>query len=86
MYKMYSFHGFARNVETVRFIPFLPVANPEIPLHIGKATLYDNTSPTWEIFSLEISVKIMNVMCCLNLLLLKLRNYSKWEIKIAELV
>ena len=46
MYKMYSFHGFARNVETVHFIPFLPVANPEIPLHIGKATLYDNTSPT----------------------------------------
>ena len=43
---MYSFHGFARNVEIVRFIPFLPVANPDIPLHIGKTTLYDNTSPT----------------------------------------
>ena len=27
------------------FLQFLPVANPEIPLHIGKTTLYDNTSP-----------------------------------------
>ena len=43
------------------FILFLPMANPEI-LHIGKTALYDNTSPTWEIFSPEISVKIANVM------------------------
>ena len=40
---MGSFHGFTMNVETLLF---LPVANPEIPLHIGKAGLYDNTSPT----------------------------------------
>ena len=40
------------------FIIFLPVANPEIPLHIGKIALYDNTSPTSEIFSPEVSVKI----------------------------
>ena len=52
------------------FILFLPVANPEIPLHIGNEALYENTSPTWEIFSQEISVKIVNVMCCLNPLLL----------------
>ena len=45
MYKMYSFHGFARNVETVRFISFLPVANPEISLHVGK----DNS--LWQYFS-----------------------------------
>ena len=49
---MGSFHGFTMNVETLLF---LPVANPEIPLHIGKAGLYDNTSPTWEIFSPAIS-------------------------------
>ena len=66
------------------FILFLPVANPEIALHIGKAALYDNTSPTWETFSPGTS--IVNVMCCLNLLLSQLRNYSKWEIKITELV
>ena len=40
----------------------MPVANPEIQLHIVKAALYDNTSPIWEIFSPEISVKIVNVM------------------------
>ena len=66
------------------FILFLQVANPEIPLHVGKAALYDNTSLTWEISSPEIS--IVNVMCCLNLLFWQLRNYSKCEIKIAELV
>ena len=68
------------------FILFLPLANPEIQMHIGKTALYDNTSPTWEIFSPEISVKIANVLCCLNLLFLQLRNYSKWEIKMAELI
>ena len=50
---------------------FLPVANPEIQMHIRKTALYDNT------FSPEISVKIVNVMCHLNLLFLELRNYSK---------
>ena len=59
------------------FILSLPVAFPEIPLHIGMEALYDNTSPTWEIFLSEISVKIVNVMCCFNLLFLQLRNYSK---------
>ena len=67
------------------FILFLPVANPEI-LHIEKTSPYDNTSPTWEIFSPEISVKIANVMNFLNLLFLQLRNYRKWEMKITELV
>ena len=28
------------------FILSLPVAFPEIPLHIGMEALYDNTSPT----------------------------------------
>ena len=68
------------------FILFLPLASTETPLYIEKAALYDNTSPKWEIFSPEISMKILNVMCCLNLLFLQLRYYSKWEIKIAELV
>ena len=68
------------------FILFLPEANPEILLHIGKTVLYDNSSPTWENFSPEVSVKIVEVMCCSNLLFLQLRNYSKWEIKITELV
>ena len=58
------------------YILFSPVANPEI-LHIGTTALNDNTSPKAEIFSTEISVKITNVMCCLNLLFLQLRNYSK---------
>ena len=68
------------------FILFLPVANPEILLHIGKTALYDNTSQTWEMFSPESSVKIVKVMCCFNLLFLQLRNYSKWEIKMTELM
>ena len=36
------------------FIVFLPVANPEILMHIGKTALYDNTAPSFEIFSPEI--------------------------------
>ena len=67
---MCSFHVLARNVETVLIILFLPVANPEILLYIGKTALYDNTSPTWEIFAPGISVKIVKVMCCSNLLFL----------------
>ena len=47
------------------FILFLPVVNPEILLHIGNTSLCDNASPT-EIFSPEISVKIVKVMCCFN--------------------
>ena len=58
------------------YILFLPVANPEI-LHIGTTALHDNTSPKGDIFSPEILVKITNVMCCLDLLFLQLRNYSK---------
>ena len=46
MYKMCSFHGLARNFETVLIILFLPVANPEILLYIAKTALYDNTSQT----------------------------------------
>ena len=48
------------------FILFLPVVNPEILLHVGNTSLCDNTSPTWEIFSPEISVKIVKVTCCFN--------------------
>ena len=59
------------------FILFLPVANPEIPLRIWKKTFYDNTSPIWEIFSPATSVKIVKVMCCLNLLFLQLKNYKR---------
>ena len=67
--KMCSFHALTRNVETV-FILFLLVANPEIPLHIGKKTLHNNTSLITEMFSPEISVKIVNGIYCLNLLFL----------------
>ena len=67
------------------YILFLPVANPEI-LHIETAALNDNTSPKGEIFSPKISVNITNVISCLNLLFLQLKNYSKWEMKIIELV
>ena len=81
---MCSFHELTRNVENC-FILILPVANPEI-LHTGKTALYDNTSPTWEIFSPGISVKIANVMGFLNLLFLQLKNYSKLEMKITKLV
>ena len=48
------------------FILFLPVANPEFLLHIGKTALYDNTALTWEVFLAEISVKVVKVMCCFN--------------------
>ena len=65
--------------------PFLASGKSRNP-DKGKTALYDNTSPTWEIFLPEISVKIANVMCCLNLLFLQLTNYSKWEKKITELV
>ena len=42
-----------QGVLALCFILFLPVANPEILLHMGKTALYDNTSPTWQIFSPE---------------------------------
>ena len=59
------------------FILFLPVGNPKILQHTGKTALYVDASTTWEIFLPEISVKIVIVMCCFNLLFLQLRNYSR---------
>ena len=66
------------------FILFLPVANPEFLLHIGKTALYDNTALTWEVFLAEISVKVVKVMCCFNFFFFQWRNYSKWKTKISQ--
>ena len=76
---MYSFHGLTGNVETDLYFSceWQIQKSHCIICIIGKAALYDNTSPTLEIFSPNISVKIVNVMCCLDLLFLQLRNYSK---------
>ena len=64
---MCSFHGLTRNVETALYF-----------IHC-KAALYDNTSPTWDIFSLECSVKIVNVMCCWIILAKKVKSWSRSE-------
>ena len=67
MYKTCSFHGLTRNVETALY--FIQC----------KAALYDNTSPTWDIFSLEVSVKTVNVMCCWIILAQKVNSRYRSE-------